>query len=431
MNCQELALVLDEQEVHQLPAAAREAAEAHLAVCQVCTRDHEVHQRLAALSIPTLSAARLAGWRTLGMSGAVVGERRQRARNRYIAAGALAVAAAAAAVLGMRVEPLPERTVTMEPGPVAHAAPELPVPAEQVPPAVSPAETVKVAAADSGRARPAPPAPASFTLLVQPLQIETEDPLVQAATQQFHAALIDELRRVPGLVMIGPDPAIDPETRPADFRMSALGRAAAASNPDAQWDVMLRLHVFQGNRRVQPFRITGSAEEAATMAPGIARMLQGMVFPADPSRAERLAARFFDATLPEAERRQALEELASLKVGDCPPTAAAQNCLRRAPLSADQVHEALAMASGSGEPFERAGILRILRGQRHPDLVQPLIEMAYRETSADVRLEAVTLLAEDFSTDAAARSALELVARDDELQAVREVAGRAVAEAAR
>lgn len=431
MNCQEFAQVLDEQELHQLPVAAREAAEAHLAACQDCRSDLEMHQRLAEMPIPALSAARIAGWRALTTSAAIVRERRHLPRNRYIAAGALVVAAAAAIMVGIRVEAPPERMVAVAPGPVAQPAPELPVPAEQVPSLVSPVQTVKVAAADPDTATPDPPAPSSFTLLVQPLQIETEDPLVQASAQQFYAALIDELRRVPGLVMIGPDPAIDPEARPTDFRMSAAARAATASSPGMQWEVMLRLHVFQGRRRVQPFRIYGSGEEAAATAPGIARMLRGMVFPASPSLKERLAAQFTDVTIPQEDRLRALEELTSMKVGDCPPTAAAQNCLRRAPLDVDQVHAALAMVSGPGEPLVRAGILRALSGQRHADLVQPLIEMAYRETSAEVRLEAVALLAEDFITDVAARSALELVARDDELLAVREVAARAVAEAAR
>jgi hypothetical protein len=429
MNCQEFAQVLDEQELHQLPAVAREAAEAHLAACAACSSDHEVHQRLAALPIPAVSTARVAGWRALGTSGALDGARRQRVRARFAVIGVLAVMAAAAAVLGLRREDPPAQAVE-----VATAVAPSPVLGDTVVPASLIAEEVVTVATESGRvsAQPVQPGPRALTLLVQPLDYETEDGPVRDAAEHFYSAVVGGLREIPGLQIIGPDPAIDPASRQTDFRISAAARTAKANQQGVQWEVRLRMHVLQGDaRRVQPILVGGMvageacpAEApagcgAAAMAPAILDLLRRMIVPADPSLEGRLAAQVQDAALPPVERVRALEIL------NCQRIAAGATCPRRDQLGADVVQAALGVVSGPGDPSTRAAFVRALRGQQHPELIQPLIEIAHREPVEPLRLEAVTSLAEDFSGDVAARSALELVARDDASPLVRKVAARA------
>jgi hypothetical protein len=431
MNCQEFAQVLDEQELHQLPAVARGAAEAHLAACPDCSSDHEVHGRLAALRIPAVSTARVASWRALGVSGAVDGGRRQRMRNRYAVIGALAVMAAAAAVLGLRREDPPAQAVEV----VAEDSPS-PLLGDTVVPASLVAEEVVQVMAEPVRitGEPVQPAPRPFTVLVQPLEYGTEDGAVRNAAEDFHTALLDGLRAIPGLQMVGPDPGIDPASRQTDFRISAVAQTAKANQQGVQWEVMLRLHVLQeDSRRIQPFRVGGmlKGEECragdsaggcggAALAPAITDLLRGMMLPASPSIEGKFVAQVQDPALSPAERIRALEVL------NCHRIVAGSTCPRRGQLGADVIGAALAMISGPGDAAVRGGFVQALRGQSHSDLVQPLIEIAHRETEDSLRLEAVTSLVEDFNTDAAARSALELVARDDASPLVRKVAARAV-----
>jgi hypothetical protein len=433
MNCQDFTRVLEELDLHQLPAPSREAAEAHLAACRDCSSDLEVHQRLGALPIPPLSTARIAGWRALGASGAVVGDRKQRKRKRYVAVGVLVVAAAAAAMLGLRQEDPPAQAAQL----AAEVATSPPM-AETIVPAGSPVNEAVMVPVEARRvsAEPAQTAPRQFTLLVEPLEYETEDVAVRAAAEEFHTALLDGLREIPGLLMVGPDSLVDHLSRQTDFRITAVARAAKANQRGVQWEVMLRMHVLQGeSRRVQPFLVGGmlagtdcsppAANGAggcggSAMAPAITNLLRGMMLPADPSLEGKLAAQVQDSALPPAERLRALEVL------NCQRIAVGGTCPRRGQLGADVVRVALGIISSPGEASTRAAFVRALRGQPHADLVQPLVEIAHRAPEDLLRLEAVTSLAEDFSADVAAHSALELVAREDASELVRKVAARVV-----
>jgi hypothetical protein len=117
------------------------------------------------------------------------------------------------------------------------------------------------------------------------------------------------------------------------------------------------------------------------MAASTIRLLQDR-FPVDPSLERQLQERFSDSTQTSAARRQALEELGRL-------------------------------ANRRGAPLP-------------PELMRSLIAVAQQEASDALPLDAVTLLATDFSTDAAALMALDSVARSDKNLLVRKIAEHTV-----
>jgi hypothetical protein len=99
----------------------------------------------------------------------------------------------------------------------------------------------------------------AFTVLVEPLREEARDPLVLAAARDYFAALLDGLRAIPGLVLVGPDEAIDAAATKADFRLTAVARPGGMTPFGAQWQwqVDVRLHVQTGAKLVQPFMTGG------------------------------------------------------------------------------------------------------------------------------------------------------------------------------
>lgn len=82
------------------------------------------------------------------------------------------------------------------------------------------------------------------------------------------------------------------------------------------------------------------------------------------------------------------------------------------------VRHALARLAGPLDPSnahsetERQDILIILAGQRHKEIVQPLIDLALHDSDGSSRIEAVKLLATDFPENSAVRTALEKLAFD-------------------
>lgn len=389
MNCQELAQLLDEQDLHRLPAGDRAAAQAHLAGCGECARDHDMHLRLAALPVPPLAAERLAQWR--GLAFADVAARLSR-RRRLVLVGALTALAAAAAMLALQY---PD---TREEGADVAVKAALPLPDTQAEAVVSEESVPKPAQEEASSSAPVvaqrtPPAPPAYTLLAMPLDYSTDDVLVQAAVREFYAAVLDALRQIPGLQVTGPVASIDPAAKPTDFTLWAEALPAGTNEPGSRWEVRLRLR--NGLRQmVQPFRIAGSlpgecglgetqaacgpAEMATAMLGPLVRMI-----PVDHALESHLQARFLDITQTSAARLGALTELRAL--------------------------DAAQRGAGFG-----------------PDLVRPLVDVAYKDASDDLRLEAVSVLATTFPRNDAALAALAYIARDDAHPLVRKVAERAV-----
>jgi hypothetical protein len=432
MTCQELASILDERDLDRLPKAERLVAESHLAGCPQCTRDQELHVRLNALPIPPLSAERVSGWRAVALAGAGAGGR-QRLRTRVIVVGTLVAIAAAAAML-----------VPHQNDEEGHPSAVIPMHELQSPFGDPEAAVVNAADTTSGHGHdqdssteaikaaaklPAPRAAGAFTVLVRPLQIENDHPAAHAMGEEYYGQLLEQLRSIPGLVLVD-------EEGHADFRLrvtSGYGKVPERFGSHEQWrqnliaeaarpggaglfTQILGFGINPDCGRISPADLANvwSCTPAGMVNRGI-QQLRRRVFPPDPATASRLQARFLDTSLAQGVRREALAELIELR--------------QKAPESMDPdliraiITDAIANAS---DPSQRVHLWRALRGQAGSRIVQPMIANLRRETDDSVRLELVSTLAAEFSADPAARAELELIAKRDATMLLRKVAERAL-----
>jgi hypothetical protein len=288
----------------------------------------------------------------------------------------------------------------------------------------------------------------SLTLVVQPLQYESEDAAVQVAVQRFYDALVQELRALPGITVIGPRVA-DASDADADFVLTGAARDHASTRPSelpgkstdaaGQWQAMLRLRIQSADYRgpqpppdlqgrggfVQPIRVEGYLSEADCRrhvdAPGAACspdtvvqtslvVMRRAMFPADAALQGGLRDLLLDTSRPDAERGEALELLALLAGR------------RGQALDTDVVHAALALLGSARDDATRLDYWRKLRGLAGPEVVGALVDATSQQRSSDLRLEAASQLAARFSTDASARAALQWLAENDPDARVREAA---------
>lgn len=337
--------------------------------------------------------------------------------------GAILAAAAAAGMLALQtIRPIEQPPVTLSTDNSAVA--EVLDAAAPVVPVEDDVLQVAVATADTA------PAGKSFTVLVQPLQFDTDDPATVASVQQYYGFALDELRATPGLELIV---AGLPESAPADFRLTMTGQDVGDTEllaGRARWQVELNAESWQNDAFSNKLRIQsggtldlGSCPFAAELAASMctpsgvaARNIQDLrrsLFPTNPVLREELQARLRDSSQSSAGRNQALlAMLSQWRPGD-------------APLDGNVIRGVLDLIAGTDDASRRASLWRQLRGQKHPELVQPLIDASHDESGA-IRLEVVTMLASDFSDAPGARAALDWVAGTDPELLVRKVAERAL-----
>ena len=91
-------------------------------------------------------------------------------------------------------------------------------------------------------------------MLLRPLQLDTSDPSIQSKAQEYYDGLLDELRTVPGLVLVGAD-------APADFRITVTGTDGRNSEylaGVAMWQVSLEVETWRGDAYRQEGQPMGS-----------------------------------------------------------------------------------------------------------------------------------------------------------------------------
>ncbi len=177
-----------------------------------------------------------------------------------------------AAAAGMLVSRLPRPPVQISAALPAIAGAAAAVPAEPAPVVHTGTAAVPVLAAkvvaEVQAAKPEEsmqPAASSFTVLVQPLQIETSDPAVESRVQEYFNALLDELRAVPGLVLVRPD-ATGATPTPTDLRITVSGgdsRNSEFLQGVTMYQVAMRTEVWRDNAYRQETR--GSMEAGGTL----------------------------------------------------------------------------------------------------------------------------------------------------------------------
>ncbi len=369
---------------------------------------------------------------------------RGRRRSRFILIGTAMMVAGVVAMLALW---LPARS--QRPMVVAVSAPK-PAAASNAPKRVeattaAQGDTVGETAA-SQSSRPTVPTDAygRYTVIAMPLRHDSQDPVARASVDAFYAALLDELRKLPGLVLLIPGvTAPPPDTdRPADYLLTVTSLAAtilpsgsvtfrvtdgpeggSMSPPTSllsagsamsgqQWPVEIRIQPI-GQPASGSFTSTLQigAVSAAQLAAQQGQMLRVKLFP-DVLIKQQLMARIRDDSLSALERNRALSDLlgAQLHGGG--------QGLDLADISVIVEHAALM------SPDQRAQLWRSLRGVSHADLVEPLLDYMRRDPDEDVRFEALATLATNHGTEPRVRAAIESMAREDPQQVVRMAARR-------
>jgi hypothetical protein len=449
MNCQDIARILDDQDIGRLTGEEQQAVNMHLAACHECAHEWDVHAQLSAATIPAMPQGLRAHCRTLAAAAvAAAGSGgRARARSRFILASTLLVAAAAAAVLGVqRVERVRGQVSASAPGP-ARA-----VPAPAVPHATKEVSLTEVPRPSPGPSSAATPTrsrlPGTFTVAVMPLADESDDPAIKVAAETYYDTLLRELQALPNLVLVAAQSGTAAHATPADYLVTITsgrsvehqevpvigasgnftGQTVSLAPRQGRWRADIKVDIRQSQAGSNRFTTTmaGSIQEQCPGTPGVTcsgpvsmasnsvEVLRKQVFPMDSSVKQALQAQLRDSGLPALRRQQVLAELQRLI--DSGRVSGWESADIRAAM--DYVR--------SVSPPQRAFLLLMLRGIRHPDLAQPLIDFMRLDASDDVRLEAAMTLAQDFGREPAVRAALEAAARNDSRQIVRSVAQRAL-----
>jgi hypothetical protein len=258
----------------------------------------------------------------------------------------------------------------------------------------------------------APPVAPRYTVLVQPLQFDSSDPVILSRVQEYYAALLESLRRVPGLALAGSEAAAA-AGKPADYRITVTGSRSFSGEPGAE--VHLWLEAWTGNAFVSR---TGTSRKV--------RSLDINSCPADspidcgPARAASIDV---VVGLNQLPRYPGGAQLAC-------NNAVQQNLKRQLAdpaVSIPMIRQGLQRIAGMTGFMQRSSSWALLRNRAVPELVQPLVAMLHEATDEAFRKEVVTLLAVKFSTDPAAQHALAEVAASEPDTLMRRVAERAVA----
>ncbi|MEO8316545.1 MAG: HEAT repeat domain-containing protein, partial [Pseudomonadota bacterium] len=453
MNCRELTEILDNEKAALNPTQ-RLDAEAHIATCAECAQNWHLQADLADLPVMALPADFVSRCRILVARGA---QNIPSRTGRRVLVGTLAALAAAAAVMAL----LPRPTAPTAPSAPTNKASVAEVHAtapviglESVDLAPEPLQVIAVEAPAKPKftvsvVAPLPPlapgSPASGTSsYFSPADAEAvrayqSNPSRQQAVQAFHNALLDELRRIPGLTLVDPDqPIADPSGRNyrvtfgfstqfgldgkvmlGDGRVVSLGVTAEQLKPDGKnvrrLSSGVAIDLLAPCAGTPPVVDAPACRDPCGQAAEMARKLRQEVFPPDASVTRPLQARLQDPSQDASQRIKTLEDLFKLS-RDHDDLA-----LLREP---GVVRAAIALAA-NGDPALRTQIWRMMRGVGNPDLIQPLLASLTQDPS-DVRLAAIETLSADFLGDPRVRAALASTAVEDPRPLVRAVAERGI-----
>jgi RNA polymerase sigma-70 factor (ECF subfamily) len=370
-----------------------------------------------------------------------------RKRSRFVLAGSILVVALGALWLvlqlsGRSLLPDVAQPVAMEPAqPGAEA---LPAPAQ-----ATPASQAQAVAAPAALMQPRDAYP-RYTVIAAPLRQMSDDPAAWPLVEAFHAALLDELRKVPEVTLLVPGLTAPPTDvdRPADFLLivtslptavlpagaegfrvtdgtrngtglATLGEAATGTvllpaariDGGLRWPVEIRIQPISQPQAQRYTSVVQVGADSAQLAAQQMQMLRARFFP-DVLARQRLATTIRDSAQPVAERNRALSELLG--------------ALQRAhgagfdSSAASTITDYAAMLPAE----QRAEVWRRLRGLPHADLIAGLVESLRRDPDQQVRFEALATLAADYPNDVAARDAIASVAAGDSEEVIRMAARR-------
>lgn len=334
--------------------------------------------------------------------------------------------------------------ITQEPVPPEPAAKEAAPPQQNAATSGTPAADLPAAPVEPVDVYP------HYIVIAAPLRQQAQDPAVWAWVESFHAALLDELRKVPEVTLLVPGLTAPPtDTDPsADYLLTVTSLATSALRSGAEG-----FRITDGPRSGGEPPIAREAATGVVMLPGTG---------ADVVRRWPVEIRIQSIGKPQSRgftsvvqvgpdsTQLAAQQIATLRARYFPDVLARQRLATiirddsKAPLERNralfELLGALAREHGAGfdsstvstivnyaavlPAAQRAQVWRSLRGMPHRELVAGLIESVRRDPDEEVRFEALATLAADYPADAAARSAIGSVATEDSEEVIRMAARR-------
>jgi hypothetical protein len=348
--------------------------------------------------------------------------------NRYILFGTVLAVAAAAAMLAVHLANLDRH-------PSEPADPVITVPQSVDPGSeVSSPDTGDAAVEEEGGQENANEAQVSqrFSAMVMPLDLDSMHPAVRDGTENYHAALIDQLRAVPGLTFIEAEPVENAAGAKPDFRITVTSEdltPEGSTSSSRNWLVGLKASRWRERAGIEsttfstemirpcapdvPTAVCAASvrNNAARLASSGIEFLRLSVFPPDPLLTRKLQAQLGNQKLPFSARIEALGKLIQRP--------------RTVPeLDATDIRNAVDLFAIAPDSRARAQLWRTLSGARHPDLMQPLFNVLGKEADEGVSLEAMMTLVANYGDNTAAITGFEVLARSDRQPLVGQLAQR-------
>lgn len=425
MNCDDIALLLDDGDLGTLEEAARGAVAKHLAACPDCAREWRSFGDFSAIAQPAVPAGLVA--RCRAMASPIAAEsRRRNPRSRLILGGAVLAIAAAAATLALRGRDAGSAGVDQARSAALAAG-------EPVQRLVVPVPGQDSAVIQDDEPQPAGQSPQAQNTVLVVLQNEATDAATHEAVEQFHAAVLRELRGIPGMtVVLSAEPDAD-KASGAELHIVAAGRQS--TNGGRFWARLTSTNL--GPKAGQyasmtsregaispacvpdPSSTTPVCIDPAGLAASMVAYVRGSYFP-DASLERQMRAQLLDAGLDPARRQEVLVNLAMLGAGKPGDRTGAKA------LSDPAVVRGVADLAGSvSDPQLRASVWRSMMRVRTPEFRQALVTASRQDPDPRVRVATISMLSWNFDEDPQATQFLEERASLDPQPLVRAVAMRA------
>lgn len=370
MNCQDLALVLDDGDVDRLPAAQRREAEAHLAGCPVCRMEQQIQHRLASVAVPALPPGLTAQCRRRVDAVPINAGVRRNSRRILVGVGIVTAAAAAALVFLRVASPPPISAATAalapsgEPTPAVSNSVATEIEESATPPEEPKEETVAAVAAVPVR--------------LMPLDLNGLDATSALILDLFHVEVARGISAIPGVHMLSanePDPA-------GMYVLIGLKFAGVRADGARSISVTtMRMRAGQpGSVTLTDTLVAPSADLAEPVDKAL-YSLRALVLPGDPSARNALNASLLDPALDLAAKQAAMSKLlaSSLRTADT---------AERKALYAG----ALDLLAPGGDPVARDAIWRQLQNAISPELMDAASAALPAINDLDLRRRLLTIL---------------------------------------
>jgi len=420
MKCHEINYILDTRVPGNLQAGQKDAVDRHFATCRACREAWAAYREVSALQIPQTPQSLHSR-----IAAALASTEAHAMRGYLIVGGVLAVGAAVAAAVALRVTDGMSEVAQHfeEPAPITQ-------PGSQARQERAPGSTHRVDVAASAET----PSEASDstssrsehaldpnTIVILPVPHPELDPRRAALFARFHEEILRRLQAVPGLNVVRPE-VVDPFLRSGipeeqvarDLGAGHLVVLSTMSEPSA-WltitPVDMATGAATGSMGVRPPFDSKWPAELASDAASVADFIKRGLTQYTPAQRQAAIADaravVLNAALPATERVEALGKLL------------------QTPEARTDAVVAAAVELAALAPELRASIWRAMFGVENPYLIEPLLNTLVYDT-ADHRRRAAASALRTFIAEPRVKAALEQAQASDPSQAVREAAQQAL-----